>query len=93
MQTIRVPYGGKEYKVSYKTEMIHISFPGVPFINVYSVFIDDPELKKIASDHFTILYNQLINPKPGFDINDPGNVEEMNLKKEIAQQVINNPDK
>jgi len=81
MQRIRVPYGGKEYKVSYKTEMIHKSFPGVPFVNVYSVFIDNPELKKIAGDHFTILYNQLINPKPSFDINHPGNVEEMNLKK------------
>jgi hypothetical protein len=93
MQTIRVPYGGKGYKVSYKTEVIHVSFPGVPFINTYSIFIDDPDLQKIAGAHFTILYNQLINPKPSFDIKDPGNIEEMNLKKEIAQQVINNPDK
>jgi hypothetical protein len=91
MQTIHVPYKGQGYKVSYKTEIIQVSFPGVPFINVYSVFIDDPDIQKIAGDHFTILYNQLINPKPGFDIKDPGSIEEMNLKKEIAQQVINNP--
>ena len=91
MQTIRVPYQGKGYKVSYKSEIIHVSFPGVPFINVYSVFIDDPEIQKFTGDHFTILYNQLINPKPSFDINNPGSIEEMNLKKEIAQQVINNP--
>lgn len=92
MQTIRVPYAGKGYKVSYKTEMIHVSFPGVPFVNVYSVFINDPEIQKIAGDHFTILYNQLVNPKPSFDIKNPGSVEEMNLKKEIAQQIINDPE-
>jgi len=91
MQTINVPYEGKGYKVSYKTEMIYVSFPGVPFINVYSVFIDDPAIQKIAGNHFTILYNQLVNPQPAFDIQDPGSIEEMNLKKEIAQQVINNP--
>jgi hypothetical protein len=91
MQTIHVPYEGKGYKISYKTEMIYVSFPGVPFINVYSVFIDDPEIQKIVGNHFTILYNQLVNPQPGFDIKDPGSTEEMNLKKEIAQQVINNP--
>ena len=91
MQTIRVPFGGKGYKVSYKTEIIHLSFPGVPFVNVYAVFIDDPELQKIAGEHFTIVYNQLLNPKPAFDVKDPGSVEEMNLKKAIAQQVINNP--
>jgi hypothetical protein len=44
-----------------------------------------------VGNHFTILYNQLVNPQPGFDIKDPGSTEEMNLKKEIAQQVINNP--
>jgi hypothetical protein len=91
MQTIHVPYEGKGYKISYETEIIYVSFPGVPFINVYSVFIDDPEIQKITGNHFTILYNQLVNPQPGFDIKDPGSIEEMNLKKEIAQQVINNP--
>ena len=91
MQTIHVPYEGKGYKVYYKTEMIYVSFPGVPFINVYSVFIDDPEIQKITGNHFTIVYNQLVNPQPAFDIQDPGSIEEMNLKKQIVQQVINNP--
>ena len=91
MQTIRVPFGGKGYKVSYKSEIIHLSFPGVSFINVYSVFIDDPELQKIAGEHFTVLFNQLIVAEPAFDSKDPGSIEEMNLKKAIAQQVINNP--
>ena len=91
MKTIRVPYDGKGYKVSYKTETIDVNFTGVQFITVYSIFIDDPELQKIAGDHFTILHNQLLNPKPGFGINNPGSVEEMNLKKAIAQQVMNNP--
>lgn len=91
MQNIRVPYENKVYNISYKSEIIHVSFPGVPFINVYSIFIDDPEIVKIAGSHFTILYNQLINPKPSFDINNPGSIEEVNLKKAIAQQVINNP--
>ena len=91
MKTIRVPYGGKGFKVAYKVETIEISIPGASFINVYSVFIDDPELQKIAGDHFTILHNQLLNPKPSYDIRNPGDVEEMNLKKQIAQQVMNDP--
>ena len=91
MKTIKVPYGGKGYKVSYKSEIISLNVPPVDFLNVYAVFVDDPELQKIVGEHFTILYNQLINPKPSFDIVSPGNVDEMNLKKQIAQQVINNP--
>ena len=91
MQNIRVPFENKVYDISYKSEVIDVSFRGVPFINVYSIFIEDPVIQKIAGSHFTILYNQLINPKPSFDINNPGNIEEMNLKKAIAQQVINNP--
>lgn len=91
MKTIRVPYGGKGYKVSYKLETIEISIPGASFLNVYSIFIDDPEIQKIAGDHFTILHNQLLNPKPSFDVRNPGDIEEMNLRKEIAQQVMNDP--
>lgn len=91
MKTIRVPYQGKGYKVAYKVETINLSLPAVDFLNVYSVFVDDPELQKISGDHFTILHNQLLNPKPSFDIKSPGNIEEMNLKKEIAQQIMNNP--
>lgn len=91
MKTIRVPYNGKGYQVSYKTEIIELSIPGISFMNVYSIFVDEPELQKIVGDHFTILHNQLLNPKPGFDIHNPGNIEEMNLKKQIAQQVMNDP--
>ena len=91
MKTIKVPFDGKGYKVSYKTEIINLNVPPVEFLNVYSVFLDDPELQKILGSHFTILYNQLLNPKPSFDIVSPGNIEEINLKKQIAQQVINNP--
>ena len=91
MKTIKVPFGGKGYKVAYKTEIINLNVPPVEFLNVYAVFIDDPDLQKIIGSHFTILYNQLLNPKPSFDIISPGNIEEMNLKKQIAQQVINNP--
>jgi hypothetical protein len=91
MKTIKVPFEGKGYRVSYKVEIIDLNIPPVDFLNVYAVFVDDPELQKIIGDHFTILYNQLLNPKPSFDIKSPGNVEEMNLKKQIAQQVINNP--
>ena len=45
MQTIKVPYGGKGYKVSFQSELIDVNFPGIPYINVYSVFIDDAELE------------------------------------------------
>lgn len=91
MKTIKVPFQGKGYKVSYKTEIIDLNIPPVDFLNVYAVFIDDEELQKIVGSHFTILYNQLLNPKPNFDIKSPGNIEEINLKKAIAQQIINNP--
>ena len=91
MKTIKVPFQGKGYKVSYKTEIIDLNIPPVDFLNVYAVFIDDEELQKIVGSHFTILYNQLLNPKPNFDIKSPGNIEETNLKKAIAQQIINNP--
>jgi hypothetical protein len=90
MKTVRVPYKGKGYQFSYHSELIDINYPSVPFINVYSVLIDDPEMQKIAGEHFSIIYNQLINPKPSFEIKNVGSIEEMNLKKEIAQQIINN---
>jgi hypothetical protein len=91
MKTIKVPFGGKGYKVTYKVETINVSMPALDFINVYSVFIDDPELQKIVGEHFTIVYNQLLNPKPFYDIKSSGNVDEVNLKKTIAQQIMNNP--
>lgn len=91
MNTIKVPYNGKGYKVRYKLETIDLSMTPVPFLNVYSVFVDDPELQPIVGEHFTILHNHTATIMPVYDINTPGNVEEKNLKKEIAQQIMNNP--
>lgn len=91
MKTIKVPYNGKGYKVQYKLETIDMSMTPVPYLNVYSVFIDDPELQKIAGEHFTILHNHTVTVMPLYDISTPGDVEEKNLKKAIAQQIMNNP--
>ncbi|HVG40365.1 MAG TPA: hypothetical protein VM888_02045 [Chitinophagaceae bacterium] len=91
MKTIKIPFGGKGYKVDYKVETINLSVPSVDFLNVYSVFIEDPELQKIVGDHFTVLFNQLLNPKPFYDIKSSGNLDEVNLKRTIVQQIMNNP--
>jgi hypothetical protein len=91
VKTIKVPYNGKGYKVQYKLETIDMSMTPVPYLNVYSVFIDDPELQKIAGEHFTILHNHTVTVMPLYDISTPGDVEEKNLKKAIAQQIMNNP--
>lgn len=90
-KTIRVPFNGKGYKVSYKTETIDLSMTPIDFVNVYSVFVDDEELQKIVGDHFTILHHSTQIVKPVFDLRSPGNVEEQNLKKVIAQQIMNEP--
>ena len=91
MRTIKVKFNGKGYKVQYKMEMIDMSMTPIPFLNVYSVFVDDPELQKIVGEHFTILHHTTITVTPLYDIVTPGNVEEKNLKKEIAQQIMNDP--
>ena len=91
MKTIKVPFNGKGYKVQYKLETIDMSMTPVPFLNVYSVFVDDTELQKIVGEHFTILHNHSATVVPLFDITTPGDINEKNLKKQIAQQVINNP--
>lgn len=91
MNTIKVPFNGKGYKVQYKAEMIDTSMTPIPFLNVYAVFIDDPELQKIVGEHFTILHHPTVTIMPLFDITTPGNVDEKNLKKEIAQQIMNDP--
>ncbi len=91
MKTIKVPYNGKGYKVHYKLETIDMSMTPVPFLNVYSVFIDDPDLQNIVGEHFTILHNHSATVMPLYDITTPGNVAEKNLKKDIAQQIMNNP--
>lgn len=91
MNKIKVPFNGKGYVVNYKVETIDSSMTPVPFWNVYSVFIEDPELQKIVGEHFTILHNHTASVVPLYDIKVPGNINEQNLKKQIAQQIMNNP--
>lgn len=91
MNKVKVPFNGKGYVIHYKVETIDTSMTPVPFFNVYSVFVDDPELQKIIGDHFTILHNHTATVLPLYDIKSPGDIDEKNLKKQIAQQVMNNP--
>jgi hypothetical protein len=91
MKKIKVPYNGKGYVVTYKVETIDTSMTPVPFLNVYSVFIEDPELQKIVGEHFTILHNHTATVMPLYDVSSFDAIEEKNLKKEIAQQIMNNP--
>lgn len=90
MKQIKVPYNGKGYVVSYKVETIDTSMTPVPFFNVYSVFIDDPELQKITGNHFTILHNPTVTIMPLYDLKSSGDLDERNVKKAIAQQIMNN---
>lgn len=89
MKKIRVPYNGKGHTVSYKVETIDLSMTAVGFLNVYSVFVDDEELQKITGNYFTILHNSTQTVKPCFE--QSSNIEEVNIKKTIAQQIMNNP--
>lgn len=91
MKTIKVPFNGKGRKINYQVETIDLSMTAVPYLNVFSVFIDDPELQPIVGNQFTILYHQSQTVKPCYDILKAGNIEEQNLKKQIAQQIINDP--
>lgn len=88
MKTIRVPYNGKGYTVNYSLEMIDLSMTPLGFMNVYSVFVDDAELQELIGNHFTILHNSTQTVKPCFE--DTPNTEAHNLKKTIAQQIMNN---
>ncbi len=91
MKTIKVPFGGKGYKVNYKVETIDVNLVPVDFFNVYSVFVDDEELQKIVGEHYSILHHPLLNPKPIYNLKSADDMNEVNLKKTIAQQIINNP--
>ncbi|GAA4747841.1 hypothetical protein [Flavisolibacter ginsenosidimutans] len=91
MKTIKVPFNGKGYKVNYDVETIDMSMTPVGFLNVYSVFVDDAELQKITGAHFTLLHNPSVTVTPLYEIKASGDVNEINLKKQIAQQVMNNP--
>jgi hypothetical protein len=91
MNTIKVPFNGKGHKLSYGVETIDLNTEGLSFLNVYTVFVEDADLQKVLGEQFSILHNPLHHPQPAFEIKSSGNVEEKNLKKQIAQQVINNP--
>lgn len=91
MKKIKVPYQGKGYVVRYTVELIDTSMTPVPFFNVYSVFVDDPELQQVVGEHFTLLHNPTVTIHPLFEVRSSGAIEEKNLKKEIAQQIMNNP--
>ena len=91
MNTIKVPYNGKGRRINYKVETIDMSMTPVGFLNVYAVFIDDPEVQAVIGEHFTILHNHTTTVTPLYEIKVPGNIEQTNLKKAIAQQVMNNP--
>jgi hypothetical protein len=91
MTTIKVPFNGKGYKVNFKLETIDMSMTPVAFLNVYSVFIDDPELQKFVGNHFTILHNHVATVMPVYELKTSGDINEVNLKKAIAQQIMNNP--
>jgi hypothetical protein len=90
VKTINVPYEGKGHKVSYTVESIDLGIPDLQFVNVYTVFPHDGEVRTIAGDHFTFLHNFVQVATPRF-FSHPGNIPESNLKKTIAQQIINNP--
>jgi hypothetical protein len=91
MKTIKVPFNGKGRKIQYKVETIDMSMTPVGFLNAYSVFIDDEELHAIIGEHFTILHNPAMSVMPLYEIKISGSVDETNLKKAIAQQIMNNP--
>jgi|GEM_PF-4586783 len=91
MKTLKVPFREKGRKLNYKVEMIDLSMTPVGFLNVYSIFVDDPELQEIIGEHFTILHNHTATVKPQYEIKTPGNIDETNLKKAIAQQILNEP--
>ena len=77
--------------MNYEVETIDMSMTPVGFLNVYSVFVDDPDLQKITGPHFSILHNPSVTVMPLYEIRASGDVNEINLKKQIAQQVMNNP--
>jgi hypothetical protein len=91
MKTIRIPFGGKGRTVQYTSETIDLGHSDISYINVYTVFVDDPDLEQLTGPNFTVLQHPLHIIKPAYDIRNPGNIEEMNLKKTIAEQIMNEP--
>lgn len=80
-KTVKVPFGGKGYKVHYRTENIDLSSTPIGFVTAYSVFVDDETLQKHVGEGFTILYNPSTLVMPQYDVKSSGNIEEVNLKK------------
>lgn len=87
MKELKVPHNGKGRRINYTTETIDLSMTPIGFLNVYAVFVADEELKELVGEHFTILHNSTQTIKPCFDTT--GNIEIDNLKKTIAQQIMN----
>ena len=91
MRKIKVPFKGKGREFSYRVETININNDALPFLNVYTVNVEYDELRPMLGEQFTILYNQLNHPTPVFSVRSEAGIEEKNLKKQVAQQIINNP--
>lgn len=89
MKELNIRFEGNGYTVKYKIETVDLNIPSLPFVNVYSVFIDDQKLSEIAGSHFTVLQNfeQII--QPAYAKNNPADIQENNLKKLIGQQILN----
>lgn len=91
MKNIKVPFNGKGYKIAYDVETIDLNVSTPRYLNVYSVYIEDEDLRRIIGEHFTILHNHIEHSNPAFQLRSADSVDEKNLKKQIAQQIINNP--
>jgi len=65
---VKLPFNGKGKEINYTVETIDLSMTSMQFLNVYSVFIDDPELQAIIGNHFTILHNHMQTVKPCYEI-------------------------
>lgn len=91
MKTIKVQFNGKGYKVNYTMETIDLPMTPLPFLNVYAVYVDDPDLQKIVGEHFTILQHPTATVMPVYNVKSSSDINETNLKKTIAQQIMNDP--
>lgn len=91
MKIIKIPYQGRDCLVHYRVETVDLGVENLPAVNAYIAEPMDDELRKIVGDSFVILYHSLYLSTPAFSLRGSDNIAEKNLKKEIAQQIINNP--
>lgn len=89
MKKIRVPWNGKGYTVAYKVETIDLSMTAIGYLNAYTVSSEEAVINKLIGESFTILHNSTQTIQPCFE--QSPNIEANNLRKTIAQQIINNP--